>query len=178
MGDGQGKKTITIEKGSKPIHFQRVACSALGCCGIWTLEEDNASGVLPADPIKVYQQKDYVEDVWGGVCYWVQNVVQTLMTNVGPNIAASSLPLLAVLFFVILLHSTQATRITMIDICGVDLKPDLTCKRDIFRIPREIHLICETCGEYWGNIPGLTYCCLCSDRIFGFCLEAVTGYRL
>ena len=84
--------------------------------------------------------------------------------------------LIIVLLITLLCTSLEGATITRMDICGVDLNSDLTCKRPVGLMPYEIHIVCETCGEFWGNIPGLTYCCLCSDKIFDFCLQAVSGY--
>ena len=35
--------------------------------------------------------------------------------------------------------------------------------------------VCETCGQYWANVRGLTFCCRCNDKVFAFCWLAVKG---
>ena len=35
--------------------------------------------------------------------------------------------------------------------------------------------ICDTCGNFWGHVPGFVFCCRCDDRVFSFCMEAVMG---
>ena len=62
-----------------------------------------------------------------------------------------------------------------------------TCKRngqwvcdrdDALPVPDEVVEVCEACGQYWSNTPGLTWCCRCNDRVYAFCYEAVYGEPL
>ena len=42
----------------------------------------------------------------------------------------------------------------------------------------EVVEVCETCGRFWANILGLTYCCRCNSQVFAFCWQAVKGKPL
>ena len=59
------------------------------------------------------------------------------------------------------------------DLCGFGTHG--ICAKNINAVPPEVLVICEACGNYWGNLPGFAYCCRCSDKIFAFCMEAVLG---
>ena len=62
---------------------------------------------------------------------------------------------------------------SLLDMCGVG--KDWICRKNIEKVPVEVAEICEACGNYWGNVPGFAYCCRCSERVFGFCYQAVVG---
>lgn len=62
---------------------------------------------------------------------------------------------------------------SMMQMCGMD--DEWICNKNVEKVPRKVAQICEICGYYWGNVPGLGYCCRCSPKVFDFCVIAVLG---
>ena len=46
---------------------------------------------------------------------------------------------------------------------------------DIHNVPSHVYYVCEICGQYWGNLVGLSFCCRCNDVVFDFC-QMATGH--
>ena len=68
--------------------------------------------------------------------------------------------------------------VTSLDLYGdlCELDESYTCRRELGDQPPELVQICERCGLYWANVPGFSYCCQCSQKVFHYCYLAVVGY--
>ncbi|ELU10426.1 hypothetical protein CAPTEDRAFT_209670 [Capitella teleta] len=72
-----------------------------------------------------------------------------------------------------LVHFVSAMKFE--DVCS--LENSIVCKERNRNIPADLLEVCDACGNFWGNIPGLSHCCTCNGHIFQFCLTAVMGGR-
>lgn len=82
----------------------------------------------------------------------------------------AGLSFLLLIFLIQLVPQVQA--MSLLQACGLD--EDLRCGHDTEDVPLIVAQVCEACGNYWGNYPGFSYCCRCSEMVFDFCYVAVT----
>ena len=76
----------------------------------------------------------------------------------------------------VLITAAPATRNSMSVVSTCRYGKTWSCEKYGFgRLPAEITEVCDACGNFWGNIIGLTYCCRCNDKVFEFCWHAVRG---
>ena len=68
---------------------------------------------------------------------------------------------------------SNASAMALMSMCGQ--QDEWICSKNIEAVPIEVMEVCDACGSFWWNVPGVAFCCRCSELVFGFCYDAVYG---